>query len=238
MAAHATFTSVVATHPALKAHHSIFIDLFGSGFSDAPDDFDYSLEGHATTVAKLLDDLNLKDCSIIGYSMSGAVAITLAALRPDLVSRLVLMEANLDPLGPGEGAVSTAIASQTEEEFCTHGFQALINSLREMGLAGDDTMATLAGIFQTARPCALHRSAVHLVKGTQPTMRERLLKMDIPRTYIFGEKSLPDSKWDILARNGIRVLVIPNAGHGMAWDNPNGVAEALNVALTDVKDYA
>jgi len=232
MAAHATFASVVAAHPVLRTHRSIFVDLFGSGFSDAPEDFDYSLEAHAATVASLLDELNLKGCSVIGYNMSGAVAITLAALRPDLISRLVLMEANLDPLGPGEGAVSTRIASQAEEEFCGQGFQDLIESLRKMGMAGDDTMATLAGIFQTARPRALHRSAVCLVKGTRPTMRERLLQMNIPRTYIFGVRSLPDSKWDTLAKHGIRVLVVPNAGHGMAWDNPNGVAEALNVALT------
>lgn len=232
MAAHATFASVVAAHPALRTRRSIFVDLLGSGFSDAPEDFDYSLEAHATTVARLLDELDLTDCSVIGYSMSGAVAITLAAIRPDLVSRLVLMEANLDPLGPGEGAVSTRIAAQTEEEFCVQGFQALIESLRKMGKAGDDTMATLAGMFQTARPCALYRSAVNLVKGTRPTMRARLLQMDIPRTYIFGERSLLDSKWDRLARQGIRVLVVPCAGHYMAWDNPSGVAEALNIALT------
>jgi pimeloyl-ACP methyl ester carboxylesterase len=229
IASHPTFTCILHEHPALIKQHSVFVDLLGSGFSDAPKDFGYSLEEHARVVSRLLDELNLKGCNMIGYSMGGAVAITLASLRPDLVSRLVLMEANLDP---GGGLASKAIAEQTEEAFCTHGFQAFIQHFRDEGLAGDSTAAVLAGLLQIAAPHALHRSAVGLVKGTQPTMRERLLQMDIPRTYIFGEKSLPDPDWEKLASQGIQVLVVTNAGHGMAWDNPRGVAEALYTAMT------
>jgi pimeloyl-ACP methyl ester carboxylesterase len=231
MASHATFASIVAEHPDLAAHRTVFVDLLGSGFSDGPENFGYSLEEHAGAVAMLLDELDLKGCSVIGYSMSGAVAITLAAIRPDLVSRLVLMEANLDPLGPGEGAVSTGIAVQTEDEFCARGFQALIRSFWQAGIEGNDTAATMAGILQVAAPHALHRSAVNLVQGTRPTMRERLLQMNIPRAYIFGERSVPDPDWDALASKGIQVLTVANAGHYMAWDNPSAVAEALNTAL-------
>ncbi len=232
LASHPSFASIVAGHPGLAEYRSVFVDLLGSGFSDAPEDFSYSLEDHASTVARLLDELGLKGCNIVGYSMSGAVAITLAAFRPDLVSRLVLMEANLDPLGPGEGMVSTRIASQTEDGFCASGFQALIDSFRKAGMEGDSTRASMAGSLQIAAPHALYRGAVNLVRGTVPTMRERLLQMKIPRTYIFGERSLPDPDWEELANQGIQVLAIPNAGHGMAWDNPEGVTEAIYQALT------
>ena len=224
-----TFTSVLHEHPALRKQHSVLVDLLGSGFSDAPTDFGYSLEEHARVVSRLLDELNLKGCNFIGYSMGGAVAITLASLRPDLVSRLVLMEANLDP---GGGVASRGIAEQTEEAFCAQGFQAFIKYFRDEGLAGDTTSAVLAGLLQIAAPHALYRSAVGVVRGTQPTMRERLLQMDIPRAYVFSEKSLPDPDWDALASQGIQVLVVANAGHGMAWDNARGVAEALHAALT------
>ena len=224
-----TFTSILHEHPSLMKQRSLLVDLLGSGFSDAPTDFGYSLEEHARVVSRLLDELNLKGCNLIGYSMGGAVAITLAALRPDLVSRLVLMEANLDP---GGGFASKAIAEQTEEAFCTQGFQAFIKHFCDEGLAGDSTAAVLAGLLQIAAPHASYRSAVGLVRGTQPTMRERLLQMDIPRAYIFSEKSLPDPDWDTLASQDIQVLAVANAGHGMAWDNPSGVAEALHTALT------
>lgn len=232
MPSHASFASIVAEHPTLVAHRSIFVDLLGCGFSDGPEDFDYSLENHAGTVALLLDELDLVGCNVIGYSMGGAVAITLAALRPDLVSRLALMEANLDPLGPGEGAVSTGIAEQTEEEFCVHGFRALIESFRQAGREGNKRAAIVAGIAQVATPQALYRSAVSLVQGTRPTMRERLLQMKIPRAFIFGEESLPDPDWEALSNEGIQVLTVPNTGHGMAFENPSGVAEALSRALS------
>jgi pimeloyl-ACP methyl ester carboxylesterase len=229
IASHPTFTSILNKHPTLVKQRSVFVELLGSGFSDAPEDFGYSLEEHASTVARLLDELDLKGCSVIGYSMGGAVAITLASVRPDLVSRLVLMEANLDP---GGGVASKGIAEQTEEAFCRHGFQAFIKGFRDQGIAGDSTSAVLAGLLQIAAPHALYRSAVGLVRGTQPTMREQLLQMDIPRAYIFGEKSLPDPDWDELGSQGVQVLVVANGGHGMAWDNPGGVAEALHTALT------
>lgn len=34
-----------------------------------------------------------------------------------------------------------------------------------------------------------------------------------------------------LARQGIHVLTVPRAGHGMLFDNPDGMAEALVKAL-------
>jgi pimeloyl-ACP methyl ester carboxylesterase len=229
IAAGPTFTSILHESQALGKQRSVLIDLLGTGFSDGPDNFSYSLEEHAVTVASLLDGLGLKGCGVIGYSMGGAVAITLASIRPDLVSRLVLMEANLDP---GGGGASKPIADQTEEGFCTDGFQAFVNFWREKGISGDMGMAVVAGLIQVNSPHALYRSSVGLVKGTQPTMRERLYKMGIPRAYIFGENSLPNPDWDELGSHGIQVLSVPNAAHLMAFENPRGVGEALNTALT------
>jgi pimeloyl-ACP methyl ester carboxylesterase len=229
---YATFASVVALHPALTAHRSLFVEPLGFGFSDKPEDFSYSLEDQANTVALLLDDLDLRGCYFIGFSGGGAVAITLAATRPDLVTRLVLMEANLDPLGHGEGLLSSGIAEQTEEGFCSDGYQALIGSLYQAAKEGDEILASLAGILQGAAPYALYRSAVSLVQGTRPTMRERLLQMNIPRAYIFGEQSLPNPDWGALASAGIQVLSVPNAGHGMALENPSGLALAFSSAFS------
>ena len=232
LAAQPSFLSIITGHPALAASRSILVDLLGSGFSDAPAEFSYSLEDHARTIANLLDHLGLRDINLIGYSMSGAVAITLAAVRPDLIARLVLLEANLDPMQPDEGKVSSQIASQSEAEFCTHGYQAIVDSLQQLGLEGNETMAIMAGMMQTAAPPALYRSAIHLVNGTRPTVRERLMRMTIPRTYIFGQRSLPDPDWQVLAQKGIQVLAVDSAGHGMAWDNPRGVAEAIDKGLS------
>jgi hypothetical protein len=42
--------------------------------------------------------------------------------------------------------------------------------------------------------------------------------------------SLPDPDWDGLSSQGVQVLMVAHAGHDMVWQNPRGVAEALNTA--------
>src|SRR5258706_9529580 len=79
-AAAASFLNVV-THHTLLGTRSLLVDFLGSGFSDQPEQFSYSLEDHARTIAELLDHLGAKDCAVIGHSLGGSVAITMAALR-------------------------------------------------------------------------------------------------------------------------------------------------------------
>ena len=102
----ASFTKVVMK-PDLTDHRSLLIDFLGFGFSDKPKEFSYTHEDQARAIAGLLDYLDLRDCEFVGHSMGGSVAITLAALRPELVSRLVVAEGNLDP---GGGQTSKRVA--------------------------------------------------------------------------------------------------------------------------------
>jgi pimeloyl-ACP methyl ester carboxylesterase len=220
-AASSDFARVVASPP-MAGHRSLLVDLFGHGFSDSPEDFSYTLEEHARCVSQLLDHLSLNRCAVFGHSMGGSVAITLAAQRPDLVSRLIIAEGNLDP---GGGIVSTGIAEQAEAEFETTGHRALLDQFLAYG------WVTRLATFRAASPLGLHRSAVGLVEGTQPTMRERLYAFCIPRAYLFGELSLPDPDKERLASQGIRVQVVPDAGHDMPFDNPAALAESVAKAL-------
>lgn len=214
--------------PGLSHVRSIIVDVLGSGFSDRPESFDYSLESHADTIAALLDHLGLTGCAVIGHSMGGSVAITLATSRPDLVSRLVIAEGNLDP---GGGFFSRGVAAQTEEAFVSSGYAAVLAQIQAEGRAGDQVASSVVGVLQIAGPQALHRSAVGLVRGTQPTMRENLLRSPVPRVFLIGDRSLPDPDIEWLPAHGIPVLIVPDAGHGMMWDNPPGFATQLRAAL-------
>lgn len=217
-----------AAHPLLRDNRSILLDLPGFGYSDRPRRFGYSLEEHALCAARLLDHLQLKRCDLIGHSMGGSVAITLAALRPDLAGRLVVAEGNLDP---GGGSVSTPIAQQPGWLFALAGHRLMLRRLKKGAFEGS---AGAVSYHATVRACAsrsLHRSAVGLVRGTRPTMRERFLNLDIPRAFIFGQRSLPDPDLAFLEQRGVRVFVVPDAGHAMMDDNPEGFARAVAEAL-------
>lgn len=211
---------VVATRQGLRGRRSLQVDLFGHGYSDAPDQFSYSLEDHARSVGTLLDQLGITRCVLYGHSMGGSIAITLAALRADLVERLVISEANLDP---GGGFVSRDMAQQSPEQM-----PALLDRLLADGRVSPSRFAT----FRAASPMALQRSAAGLVKGTKPTMRERLYDLAIPRAYIISERSLPDPNVEVLEAHGVRVPVVPAAGHDMAFENPDGLAEQIAAQLS------
>jgi pimeloyl-ACP methyl ester carboxylesterase len=92
----AVYHAHIAARPELAGRRSLFVDLPGHGISDRTEDFGYTLDDHADALAAALDAAGLTGAELIAHSMGGAVAVMLAHRRPDLVSRLVLTEANLD----------------------------------------------------------------------------------------------------------------------------------------------
>ncbi|WP_369355512.1 alpha/beta fold hydrolase [Streptomyces sp. cg2] len=219
----------IAVHPLLAGHRSILIDMLGHGISDRPTDFDYTLESHADALANALTTAGIAGAQLIAHSMGGAVAIVLAARHPHLVSGLVLVDANLDPLQPRPGAGgSSGIAGYSEPEFLAGGWQEVRDRVdahwwSTMRLAGRE---------------ALHRSAVHLARGTVPTMREILLDLRIPRTYLRPEADAPLAGTAALTDAGVTVVAIPDCGHNIMLDNPDAFARATAAALAtpDVTD--
>lgn len=218
----AYFTEV-AVHPLLAGRRSLLIDLLGHGISDRPTDFDYSLESHADALAAALTGAGVDGAELIAHGMGGSVAIVLAARHPRLVSRLVLVDANLDPITPALGSPgSGGIAAYSEEEFLAGGWR----EIRDR--AGSHWWSTM----RLAGREALHRSAVHLTRGTVPTMRELLLDLEIPRAYLLPEADGPLPGTDALTAAGVAVVSIPDCGHNIMLDNPEGFARATAAALS------
>lgn len=74
------------------------VDLGGFGYSPPPRDGDMSPAGHARSVADLIEYLGGEPVHLFGNSMGGAVALQLAARRPDLVRSLTLISPALPSL--------------------------------------------------------------------------------------------------------------------------------------------
>ncbi|MEH0981400.1 alpha/beta fold hydrolase [Micromonospora sp. CPCC 205556] len=211
----------VATHPALAGHRSLFVDLLGHGLSDRPPDFGYTLEEHAATLATALDSAWVRAADVVAHSMGGAVAIVLAHRRPDLVGRLVLVEANLEP-SPAPKVGGSGINAYTEAEFLAGGFAETLDRVGPLW----------AATMRLADPVGLHRSAVHLVAATRPTMRHMLVRLPIPRTYVQGEQGSPVRDPDGLTAAGVRVVTVRAAGHNVMLDNPEEFARVTATGLT------
>jgi pimeloyl-ACP methyl ester carboxylesterase len=59
--------------------------------------------------------------------------------------------------------------------------------------------------------------------------RAQLCALTMPRTMIFAESTLPNA--EAIPREGVPVDVVPAAGHGMAVENPAGLAAAVARAV-------
>lgn len=76
---------------ALESRYRVIVpDLPGSGHSDPPRG-QYSIEGFAAAMWKLLDQLGVAKPNLIGFSLGGAVALEMAASRPGCVPKLALI---------------------------------------------------------------------------------------------------------------------------------------------------
>lgn len=216
-----TYPSIIYGSP-LAAYHTLMPDFLGFGYSDRPDDFSYSVADHARSLAFLLDSLQASHCTLVGHSFGGAVAITLATMRPDLVARLALAEPVLD------GGAWFGIDSYTEEQYIASGFAAVvIERFSKQALAYEPGNRAWLPMLKLTAPHAFYRTALSLAQGAQPTWRQQIYDLRIPRLYIWGEQTYRQELAQPLAANGIKVAVIANAGHSMMWDNPQAFVRAI-----------
>ena len=93
---HGIFASTFSfrhTIPELAQQHRVVaFDLRGFGYTDMPEDADYSLTAQTTLVHDAMARLGIERAGVIGHSMGGDVAMRLALSYPKSVSRLVLVD--------------------------------------------------------------------------------------------------------------------------------------------------
>ncbi|KOY83452.1 alpha/beta hydrolase [Lysinibacillus macroides] len=213
----------VAAQAALKNHRCVIVDLLGAGYSDKPANFPYTVNDHAEYLLDFLTAIGLESFILFGHSLGGAVALSLAAKCPERIHRIILSEANLDK--SSAGSTSKYIADYEMSAFLQHGFHDLV---QESYASGNHMWAASLSLWSPQATYLISQSAA---KGNHPSWRELLYALDCPKTFIFGEHSLPDSDMQVLATHGIHIGLVPNAGHSMAWENPVGLANAIGDAI-------
>jgi pimeloyl-ACP methyl ester carboxylesterase len=91
------------------------LDLPGAGYSPAPPDSDYSIDGHARAVIALIEHLSAErrggPVHLFGNSLGGAVSVRVAATRPDLVRTLTLVSPAMPDLMPRYGPMRIAMSA-------------------------------------------------------------------------------------------------------------------------------
>ena len=167
--------------------------------------------------------MKLEEFIVFGHSLGGPIAIELCTLFEKGVKSLILSEPNLEPSGHGDASFDIA---NLDADDLGNSLDKLIAEYEKEG----NTMwsATLRNWL----PKAAYDLSKDAVKGGRVPWRTLLEQLDIPKSVIFGDQSLPNRDFEILKESDVNLEIVPNAGHSMAWENPAGLAQAIKRCLS------
>lgn len=233
-------------------------DLPGFGHSPPPDDGNYSLAGHARAVVRLLDRARRGPVHLFGNSMGGAVAVKVAAARPDLVRTLTLVSPALPEVPPQRTAWPTALASvpglprlylRATRDWPIERRAAALFDLcyGDPARVGERARADAAAEYQRRMDLpyswdALIRSTRGIVNaytlGGQHALWRQAERVLAPTLLVYGGRdklvSVRRARRAARAFRDSRLLVIPDSGHVAMMEHPELVARAFRDLLHEV----
>lgn len=222
----------LVTQPEFRGRRILLIDFVGSGFSGHSESFGFSLDEHSKTIAEVLEVACADPVHLIGHSMGGSVAVSLAFSRPDLVSRVIVCEGNLKP---GGGEASRQIAASDKHTFVSTSHPERMKSLAKAAVDGDAFAGFLWAARSGADPRGIHGNARALVELAED-FEQRFLALPMDRHFVYGEEGFPGTTGkvtpdlpdpDLLRASGVGIHVVPGVGHAMMIDDPVATAKVL-----------
>ncbi len=206
--------------------HLIAIDLPGHGLTDAPRDYQATIEGNVALVSKLADAAGASRFVLAGNSMGGAVAIAFAMAHPERLEGLVLIDAAGWPGDRGKSAGGPPFFVGLINNPVGHFFLKLFDPrlFASGGLKSaylDESLVTDAVIDRYAELALApgHRDIL-LTQRSQPAKPitpDDFARITVPTLVIAGEqdKLIPvdQSRSIAAAIPGARLITYPEGGH-------------------------
>lgn len=220
--------------PTLARHYRLIVpDLWGHGESPELPETHYCLSDIADDHLSLMDELGIAEFGILGLSVAGMWGAELAALYPERVKLLVLMDTFLGAEPPerkkhyfsllDEIYISGAIPEQFIEYVVGQFYSDAVS---------DELFLLLKHHLQTITPERYRQSIVPLGKIIFGRKNNLLLleKIKCPTLIITGEqdKPRPPEEGDVMAKIlRCKHVIVPFAGHISVHENPEYILNAL-----------
>jgi pimeloyl-ACP methyl ester carboxylesterase len=82
-------------------------DFPGCGYSDTPDDFDYSFDGHAVFLERVLEELHVDRFALYLHDFGSQIGLRLAMRHPERITALIVQNGDIyeEELGPKYAAL-------------------------------------------------------------------------------------------------------------------------------------
>ena len=213
------------TLPYLDGAHRC-VALNTPGFGDAATLGGYDVSAMADQVDATIRTLGIQDCVLVGHSMTGKVAVILAARQPDYLAGLVLV---------GPSPPTPQPMSDTERD-----------SQRQYGKSRSEAEAFIDQASTHRLPDAVREVAIADAQrvnlaawrawvdyGSREDWSSRLLPLDLPVLLICGadDQQVPGADQQRLTTlapfSNSRLEVIPGAGHLMPLQTPQALAQLM-----------
>jgi len=200
------------------------IDLPGHGRSGG--DGRERIEGYAADLVGFLQALGVGRATLVGHSMGGAIAQSMALTTPERVSRLVLVSTG------ARLRVAPAVLEGLRQDFA-----GTVRLLAEW-IWGPGTEPTLVAEGRRA----MEEAGPQVLTGDflacdRFDVRERIGEIAMPTLVITGSEDLmtPPRFGQWLADHipGARFLLVEGAGHMVALERPEEVARAVEAWLSE-----
>jgi len=198
-------------------------DKRGHGLTEAPP-APYVMDEHVGDLAGLLDHLGVEDALVVGLSVGGIIAQSIAAERPDLTRAIVLCDTahkiGNDELWNGRiAAVGSDGLAAIADGILERWFSARFRADLPVELAGYRNMLTRTPADGYAGTCAAIRDT---------DLTETTRRLNIPALCVVGSEdgSTPPDLVQSLAEllPDSRFKTIPGSGHLPCIDQPRVLA--------------
>ena len=231
-----------------KDYRLILVDRPGSGWSSRSPSASSSLWQQAAVMARFIQALGLDRPTVIGHSLGGALALTLAAEHPEVVGRLLL----ICPLTQEETEVPTAfkgleIRSPFMRRLVAHSIAVPMGVIYQDKILGQvfgpepvpEDFAVAGGGLLGARPQAFYETSSDLValEHQMALLVERYGSIAVPVRILFaeGDQLLDPQKHGVttaaMCPDG-RADIVPG-GHMLPFTQPEMTARWIREAMEE-----
>lgn len=227
-----------------RTHRVLALDLPGYGGSDRPD-APYTPPWFADVVHRWMTELGVPHATVVGHSMGGQVALTLAIEHPEAVDALILSApAGFERFTPGEGTLIKGYwheerALESSEQEIRASFVAAVFNRHDDGVERliEERVRLARHPSFAGTSVAVSRSIAGMLDFP---VRDRLGAIRAPTLIVYGsdDKMIPNpllhggttravASFGRDAIPGARLEIVPGAGHTVHHDAP----EAFNAAV-------
>ncbi|MBW2272884.1 MAG: alpha/beta hydrolase [Deltaproteobacteria bacterium] len=237
--------------PAVAPHYEVLaLDLRGHGDSDWDEQGRYDYDHHLADLEAVIDALGFERVALVGHSLGGRVAIRYAGRHTDRMAGLVIVDSAPELDRRGTLRIQLDVQDQREPSFASlaeyentlaHSYPAAtpaaIRRMAENGLRRRDedgryvlkmdiSLRGRVGELTTAEEIVEHE------RQTTELLWRALEDVACPTLLVRGAASdilaadVADRMVEEVLSKG-RLAVVPQAGHSVMTDNPDGFRQAV-----------